>query len=124
MSDAKPPMLAYVTISSEQPGRLTEFYRGLLDNEVQFQDGAYTTIGGGPNRPVCLAFQQVGARPPAAVHVDLAVADLDAAAERVVALGGRLGERFEEVGSVWRQAFDPDGNVFCLLTSPGSTEDT
>jgi hypothetical protein len=33
----------------------------------------------------------------------------------VVRLGGRLGDKHAEVGSVWQQAFDPDGNVFCLM---------
>lgn len=123
MSSDKPPMLAYVTISSADPQRLIDFYTALLGNEVQFREGAYTTIGGGPSRPVCLAFQQVP-QTSGGVHVDLHVADLDAAAQRVVELGGRLGERYEEVGSVWRQAFDPDGNVFCLLTSPGAGDET
>jgi predicted enzyme related to lactoylglutathione lyase len=52
------------------------------------------------------------------VHVDFHVADLDAACARVEELGGRLGDRHLEVGSLWRQAFDPDGNVFCLLSRP------
>jgi predicted enzyme related to lactoylglutathione lyase len=47
--------------------------------------------------------------------MDFRVADLEAACARVERLGGRLGERHEENGSTWRQAFDPDGNVFCLL---------
>lgn len=110
-----PPALAYVTISSAQAERLRAFYAALTQLEVSFQAGAYEVIGDGPTRPVRLAFQQVSGTPAAAVHLDLHVTDLDAASEAVVELGGTLGERYDEVGSVWRQAFDPDGNVFCLM---------
>ena len=112
-----PPVLAYVTVASPQADRLREFYAALLSLEVSFQAGAYTVIGEGAARPVRLAFQQVHGDPAAPVHIDLHVSDIDAAGEMVVALGGTLGEGYEEVGSVWRQAFDPDGNVFCLMGS-------
>jgi len=114
------PALAYVTLSSPQADRLREFYSQLMSLAVSFQGGAYAVIGEGSVPPVRLAFQQVSGEPAAAVHVDLHVRDIDAAAETVVALGGTLGERYEEVGSVWRQAFDPDGNVFCLMAAATS----
>jgi len=117
MSDGEhaAPALAYVTLSSPQADRLRDFYSQLTELAVSFEAGAYTVIGEGTTPPVRLAFQQVEGEPAARVHVDLHVRDIDAAAEKVVALGGTLGERYEEVGSVWRQAFDPDGNVFCLM---------
>ena len=111
------PVLSYVTLSSPRAARLRDFYAQLMSLEVSFEAGAYTVIGEGPTRPVRLAFQQVDGDPAASVHIDLHVSDIDAAADKVVALGGTLGERYEEVGSVWRQAFDPDGNVFCLMGS-------
>ena len=117
MSSDEPtaPVLSYVTLTSSRADRLRDFYAQLMALEVSFEAGAYTVIGEGPTRPVRLAFQQVDGDPAAAVHIDLHVSDIDAAADKVVALGGTLGERYEEVGSVWRQAFDPDGNVFCLM---------
>jgi predicted enzyme related to lactoylglutathione lyase len=118
--EPSPPALAYVTVSSRQADRLREFYAQLTSLAVSFEAGAYAVIGEGAAPPVRLAFQQVNDGPAAAVHVDLRVRDIDAAAQRVVELGGRLGERYEEVGSVWRQAFDPDGNVFCLMSSAES----
>ena len=116
------PALAYVTLSSPQANRLREFYSQLTSLAVSFQAGAYEVIGEGSTPPVRLAFQQVSGEPAAAVHIDFHVRDIDAAAQRVVELGGTLGERYEEVGSVWRQAFDPDGNVFCLMGSSAPTD--
>lgn len=113
--DQPQPVLSYVTVTSPQADRLREFYAQLMSLEVSFQAGAYTVIGDGPTRPVRLAFQQAHGEAAAAVHIDLHVPDIDAAAEKVVELGGTLGERYDEIGSVWRQAFDPDGNVFCLM---------
>ncbi len=113
---ARVPVPAYVTISSNRPERLVEFWTALLALDVVFHEDAYTVIGGQATPPpVRLAFQRVSGDPAPAVHLDLHVADIDAAGAEVERLGGRLGDRHEEVGSVWRQAFDPDGNVFCLL---------
>ena len=36
------------------------------------------------------------------------------------AAGGRVGEEFTEVGARWRHAFDPDGNIFCLMAAASS----
>ena len=111
------PTFSYVTLSSHRAEELVRFYRGLTGSPVAFAAGAYTVIG--PDDPAAgarLAFQQVApGNPLVPAHVDLTVKDLDAAAERVRALGGTVGERFAEIGSVWHQAFDPDGNVFCLM---------
>jgi predicted enzyme related to lactoylglutathione lyase len=108
--------LAYVTISTHLPQRLIDFYRALMGNEVTFEAAPYTVLGGGPTRPVCVAFQQVAeGQSNTPVHLDFHVPDVEAAAQRVIQLGGTVGDRHEEVGSVWRQAFDPDGNVFCLM---------
>ena len=126
MATATVPLLAYVTVSSPQAERLVAFYRGLVETEVIFDRAPYTVLGP-TERTVCLAFQQVRSDTAATpVHIDFHVADLDAACARVEELGGRLGDEHLEVGSLWRQAFDPDGNVFCLLSRPpeGSAEDS
>ena len=90
----------------------------LLGKEVTFDEPPFTVIGGGEPRPVALAFQQVhNGHAPTPVHLDLHVADVDSVGAEVERLGGRLGDWHEEVGSRWRQAFDPDGNVFCLMAA-------
>lgn len=45
-------------------------------------------------------------------HLDLAVDDLDAAAQEVVGLGGTLPD--EQPGDTWRVVLDPSGHPFCL----------
>ncbi|MBM6402544.1 VOC family protein [Phycicoccus sonneratiae] len=45
-------------------------------------------------------------------HLDLAVDDLDAAAQEVVGLGGTLPH--EQPGETWRVLLDPSGHPFCL----------
>jgi predicted enzyme related to lactoylglutathione lyase len=110
------PVLAYATISSQQPDRLRQFYSELMQLDVVFQAGAFAVIAKESPPPVHLAFQHVD-EVGSPVHIDLHVTDVEAAAAEVVRLGGRLGEAHEEVGSRWRQAFDPDGNVFCLMGS-------
>jgi predicted enzyme related to lactoylglutathione lyase len=107
---------AYVTLSSHDAGRLSSFYRELTEQPVTMDEGAYVVLGDGPGSR--LAFQRIApGQPLAPVHIDLRVADLSAAAARVEAAGGRVGEEFAEVGARWRQAFDPDGNVFCLMAA-------
>ena len=107
---------AYVTLSSHDADRLQRFYAALTGAQVTFQEGAYTVLGDGTNAR--LAFQQIAAHQPVVpAHVDLRSDNLHEAGQRVVEAGGRLGESFAEVGSVWRQAYDPDGNVFCLMAS-------
>jgi predicted enzyme related to lactoylglutathione lyase len=115
--EPKSPVLAYVTISSKEPERLIDFYTRLMRQRVTFEAGAFTVISSDVAPSVHLAFQRVAEQTQTAVHVDLHVADVDAAGTEVLRLGGRLGDRHEEVGSVWRHAFDPDGNVFCLMSS-------
>ena len=114
---AATPALAYATVSSPQADRLVAFYQALLASDVTFDQSPYTVLGHGT--PMRIAFQQVqtdAALTP--VHLDLHVVDVVAVGERIEALGGRLGDCHTGVGSQWRQAFDPDGNVFCLLSRP------
>lgn len=109
---------AYTTVSSHDASALTRFYSQLTGQPVTMDEGAYTILGEslGPR----IAFQQVASgRPLVPVHIDLRVSDLARASEQVIGAGGRVGEEFAEVGARWRQAFDPDGNVFCLMSADG-----
>jgi predicted enzyme related to lactoylglutathione lyase len=107
---------AYVTTSSHNADRLSRFYQELTGQPVTMDEDAYVVLGKGPGSR--LAFQRIApGQPLVPVHVDLRVADLGAATARVEDAGGRVGEEFAEVGARWRHAFDPDGNVFCLMSA-------
>ena len=81
-------------------------YRSLLD-----------PAGLGPK----LLLQQVGEAKSAKnrLHLDLHVADPDADARRLVALGATKVDRVEEFGIYWVVLLDPEGNEFCLVVNRG-----
>src|SRR4051794_22232968 len=107
---------AYVTLSSHDADRLSRFYRELTEQPVTMDEGAYVVLGEGPGAR--LAFQRISpGQSLVSAHVDLRVADLAAATARVEAGGGRGGGGVKEGGARWRDAFDPDGNVFCLMAA-------
>ena len=56
------------------------------------------------------------------LHLDLRTRDLDAEAERVVALGARqlTSMPVTEAGWRWHILADPDGNEFCVLQPPAA----
>ena len=51
------------------------------------------------------------------VHLDLTVAALDDAVDRIIALGAREVARFDQDGSRWVTLADPDGNAFDLIAA-------
>jgi predicted enzyme related to lactoylglutathione lyase len=59
------------------------------------------------------------------VHLDLRTQDLDAEVDRVTALGATAvtSSPIVEDGWTWHLLADPDGNEFCVLQPPKTTED-
>lgn len=119
MNDAPTPPaeLVGVTLDCEDPQRLAGFYEGLCLLERTLDTGDLVVIGSGPVR---LGFQRVPEhRPPGwpgpgkQLHIDFAVADLDAAERQVLSHGGTKPE-FQPGGDRWRVYLDPAGHPFCL----------
>ncbi len=52
------------------------------------------------------------------IHLDFAVPDLEATEQRIVELGGKLGERQSFHEFVRRVCEDPEGNVFDVMAVP------
>jgi len=48
------------------------------------------------------------------VHLDLVVPDIEAEAQRLVALGAQRGVAIAEHGHRWIAMLDPEGNEFCV----------
>ncbi|RSS79781.1 VOC family protein [Streptomyces sp. WAC06614] len=114
--------LGAVVLDCPDPLALASFYAALLGGEPATGEDApdwvdLTGHGGTP-----LAFQQApGHVPPAwpsaaggqQFHLDLTVADLDAAEEQVLALGAKALDT-EDRSRGWRVYADPAGHPFCL----------
>jgi catechol 2,3-dioxygenase-like lactoylglutathione lyase family enzyme len=118
--------LQVVVLDCADPGALARFYEGVLGGEVDRPDRrwslgeAWSTLHLDSGQ--VLAFQGVAehvppvwgdpARPQQS-HLDVAVTDLDAAHEEVLALGATLLD--DQANDVWRVYADPAGHPFCLV---------
>jgi predicted enzyme related to lactoylglutathione lyase len=51
------------------------------------------------------------------LHIDLHVADVEAEATRLEALGATRVQRVDEFGFFWMVMLDPEGNEFCIVPS-------
>lgn len=104
------------------PAEPARFYRHALDLPVLYSSDDFVLLGreGAPG----LGFvRQTDFQPPTwpdpahgkQAHLELGVADLDAAQERMLALGAVLPS-FQPRPDVWRVLLDPAGHPFCLST--------
>ncbi len=108
-----------VTIDCADPVALAEFWGTVLGTEIEWMagDGPHyidlKPVPGGPK----LRFQRVPEPKPAKnrLHLDLVAADLDAAAARIEAIGGRRTGTVAEYGFEWTVLADPEGNEFCIV---------
>ena len=117
--------LAWIIVDCSDPALLAAFWSQVLgvevgealEDPVQYQPLAPVT----PNGPQ-LIFQRVpeSKQGKNRLHLDVRVEDIDAAAARIEALGGyqHPGADFSEDGFSWRVMADPEGNAFCLITTP------
>ncbi|MEV4466903.1 VOC family protein [Micromonospora echinofusca] len=114
--------LRTVVIDCPDPRALAGFYSELLGLPVDADasDDGWVVIAGSGHR---LAFQKASdLRPPAwpdperpqQFHLDVQVADVEAAEQRVLALGAR---RLPGEGDDFRVYADPAGHPFCLVFS-------
>jgi predicted enzyme related to lactoylglutathione lyase len=108
--------LSAVTMDCQDVARAAGFWSALLRLPVREPLPGWRRLGPVPGGPL-LTFQPVdrSVPAPAGVHVDLTTVAGEAAAARVVELGGRLlQEHRYEAGTV-RVVADPEGHVFCLV---------
>jgi len=118
-----PAAVGYLVIDTADADRLVPFWCGLLDVQVHstFAEGQYVILSETASG-LRLTFQRV-AEPKGGknrLHLDLLVADLDAATAEVEALGGRWlepGTTQEIDGFRWRTMADPEGNEFDIIPS-------
>lgn len=118
--------LAMVNLDCDRPRALAEFYHRVLGWEITHSTDEYAMISG-EGAPI--GFGRVeGYRPPAwpdtasgasrkRFHLDLSVADLDAAEARCLEFGAAKPE-FQPGGDRWRVLIDPAGHPFCVCAPP------
>lgn len=114
--------LRAVTVDCPDASALADFYSELLGLPVTRRDADWAQIGDG--KAPAIDFQQVeDHRPPAwpaperpqQVHFEIGVEDIEAAQERVLAMGARLLAVYEDdPDNLYRVYADPAGHPFCL----------
>ncbi len=113
--------LAAVSLDTDDPKPVSEFYRQFLDLEVFFETAEFVALKGGA---VLLTFQRVaehvvptwpGGISPKQVHLEFAVQDLEAAEQAALALGAAKAET-QPAPEKWRVLTDPAGHPFCITT--------
>ncbi|MGW7007891.1 VOC family protein [Streptomyces sp. NPDC054933] len=109
-----------VTIDCADPAALADFYKKATGWETTYSDADFACLGNGG--PIQLAFQRIeGYQAPdwpdarKHAHLDLAVTDLESAAEELLALGASRPE-FQPGEGKWLVLTDPEGHPFCLTT--------
>lgn len=115
--DRSPATYFSVVIDCADPGRLAAFYSELLGLPVVWRAGAFVVIRPVKRGTAALIFQHVSDpdRGKSSAHIDLHIADLEAATAKAVELGGQRGEDVTDVGMSWRTMRDPEGHTFCLV---------
>jgi predicted enzyme related to lactoylglutathione lyase len=112
--------LKMVTLDCADPRAMASFWSALLGWEVAHVQDEYGMLAG-PDGAPALGFGQVeDYQPPAwpnehgskQYHLDVAVDDRAAAADRVVELGGSVAD--PQPGETWTVCLDPAGHPFCL----------
>ncbi len=110
------PTLIAATIDCSDLEAMTRFWGGLLGVEIQIVEH-FGFLAHAPDRKVTIWLQRVPEERAGKnrVHLDFVVGDLDASLDRVVTLGGGIGERREWHGFVWNTCTDPEGNEFDIM---------
>jgi predicted enzyme related to lactoylglutathione lyase len=108
----------WLVIDTVDPDRIAPFWCALLGvEEAGWFDATFLCLTDDEGRAPPVAFQRVPEAKAVKnrLHVDLSVDDLDDAAGRIEALGGRAISEIREVqGYRWRVMADPEGNEFCI----------
>jgi predicted enzyme related to lactoylglutathione lyase len=107
-------------INCPKPQQLAPFYAELLDYVTVQNEPDWVVIGKSPDQPgIAFQLDENFVPPtwpelsvPTHLHIDIRVADLDAALAEVERLGGKL--RQKSVADFW-VCSDPEGLPFCLV---------
>jgi hypothetical protein len=117
-SDQPAPKLASLTFDCADAPGLARFWAALLDRPIADESADdYVQVQATPPWTFVNVPEQKTAKNR--LHVDLDVADLDAAAARAEELGATRAGDFDEGGYRWVTLNDPEGNEFDLVVAGG-----
>ena len=117
-------MVAHVAwelvIDCSDPDRLADFWCNALGYVRYGQVAQYRSIvpaAGGTGPKVMLQQVPEAKSVKNRLHIDVAAADIEAEAERLVAAGAKRArdEPVREFGIAWILMEDPEGNEFCIV---------
>ncbi|MCQ0021771.1 VOC family protein [Streptomyces somaliensis DSM 40738] len=106
-----------IVFDCADPAALARFWAGLLGGEPVDREPDWSYVD--PPGFVRVAFQRVpeGKAVKNRLHLDLEGGDVEAAAERAVALGAvRAGGLVRDAYGTFRVMRDPEGNEFCFVS--------
>ncbi len=113
--------LSHITFACDDPRRVAEFWAQVLDGYAAEPSGdSWRIFGDGPE----LFFNRMKKSPTIElpIHLDVNVPDREEELQRLLGLGARLVEtkshRIAELEETWTVMRDPEGNGFCIQTSP------
>lgn len=113
--------LGSVVLDCPDPKALAAFYAAVLGGDVEEADDDWVVLRATDG--VKLSFQRAphlvepqwpDPQRPQQFHIDVAVENMDAAQEAVLALGAKLLEDDHDGKRNWRVFADPAGHPFCL----------
>jgi predicted enzyme related to lactoylglutathione lyase len=107
-----------LVLDCAEPEKLAEFWAPALGYVNLGTAGAYVVLfpDGGPGPKLLLQRVDEPKAGKNRMHFDIEVADIQAEADRLVALGAvQVSEApYREHGSTWLLMTDPEGNEFCV----------
>lgn len=105
-----------VTFDSAEPTALATFWAGVLGTEVDAGGNEFMATVGKSGGGTPLMFLKVPENRAGKnrIHLDLATRDWAAEVDRLVALGAKRLDEYDEYGIHWITLADPEGNLFDL----------
>jgi hypothetical protein len=113
--------LGAISLDTDDPATLAEFYQNLLGYEAVFTSDDFIALkGAGSGISVQRVADYVAPdwpenSVPKQMHLDIAVKDLDDAQNAAIAIGASRGSS-QPSPETWRVLLDPAGHPFCITT--------
>jgi predicted enzyme related to lactoylglutathione lyase len=107
--------IAQVTFDSDDPRALAAFWSDVLGRKVDDDGNEFVaTVSGDSGTALMFIKVPEGRNGKNRIHLDLATKDWAAEVDRLVGLGAKRLDEYDEYGIHWVTLADPEGNLFDL----------